>query len=262
MKFLIDTNVFIPLEPTSPNEIEGSTALVTELARLIFETNNQIYMHPLAISDIQRDKNHKRRQARKLLFNKYPKLSPYPPISAQIEKILGRADRVTRDWVDNHLIAALKADAVDFLVTEDREIRKRASHLGLKDRVITVAEAISIVKGLFDITPPAPPAVKSCKAYQLDENDPIFDSFRRDYPDFNEWLKKCKKEHRQTWIIEGDDKNLAGVCIVKGKKYPKFGLQGTRLKICSFKVSEKYNGFRYGELLLKSVFDFAQKKQV
>ena len=155
----------------------------------------------------------------------------------------------------------MKADAVDFLVTEDREIHRKASYLGLKDRVITVAEAISIVKELFDISPPTLPAVKSCKAYQLDDNDPIFDSFRKDYPDFNEWLKKCKQEHRQTWIIKGDDKNLAAICIVQGKKYPKFGLQEPRLKICSFKVSEKYNGLRYGELLLKQVFAFARENR-
>ena len=35
------------------------------------------------------------------------------------------------------------------------------------------------------------------------------------------------------------------------------GLKGRVLKICSFKVSEEYNGFRYGELLLKTIFNHA-----
>ena len=261
MKFVIDTNIFIPLEPTSPSEIEASTTATTELARLISEAGHQIYVHPFAISDIRQDTNGRRRKVRTILFKKYPKLPDPPKISPQLEKVLGHAEPDTNDWVDNHLVAALQADAADFLVTEDREIHKKVSRLSLKDRVATVAEATSIVKDLFDINPPPLPAVKPIKVHSLDDTDPIFGSFRRDYPGFNEWLRKCKREHRQAWIIKGDDNHLAAICIIVGKKYPNFGLEGPRLKICSFKVSEKYNGLRFGELLLKTIFDYAGRNR-
>lgn len=261
MKFLIDTNIFIPLEPVSPGEIEASTGAVTELVRLISEAGHQIYVHPFCTSDIQRDTNDQRRKVRTILFQKYPKLPDPPKISSRLEKALGHVEPYTNDWVDNHLIAALQADATDFLVTEDREIHTKVSRLSLDTRVATVAEATLIVKDLFDINPPPPPAVKPIKAHSLDDSDPIFNSFRRDYPNFNEWLRKCKRKHRQAWIIKGDDKHLAAICIITGKKYPNFGLKGLRLKICSFKVSEKHPGLRLGELLLKTIFDYARRNR-
>ncbi|GAH01592.1 unnamed protein product, partial [marine sediment metagenome] len=244
MKFLIDTNIFIPLEPTSPSEIEATTIATTELARLVSEVGHQMYVHPLAALDIERDTNDERREARGILFRKYPQLPDPPNISPQLEKTLGHANSGTNDWVDNHLIAALKADVADFLITQDHKIHKKASRLDLKNRVATVAEATSIVKDLFDISPPPPPAVKSAKVHSLDDTDPIFDSFRSDYPGFNEWLRKCKREHRQAWTIKGDLDHIAAVCIIKGKRSSKFGLGRSTLKICSFKVSERYNGLR------------------
>ena len=35
MKFLVDTNILIPLEPTRPSDIEIGTPAVAQLARLI-----------------------------------------------------------------------------------------------------------------------------------------------------------------------------------------------------------------------------------
>lgn len=40
------------------------------------------------------------------------------------------------------------------------------------------------------------------------------------------------------------------------------GLSGTALKICTFKVAETASGFRYGELLLKAIFDYIQAKGI
>src|SRR5690606_40073866 len=37
---------------------------------------------------------------------------------------------------------------------------------------------------------------------KLDQNDPIFDSLRLDYhPDFDTWLDKVRKEHRDCYIV-------------------------------------------------------------
>lgn len=55
MKFLIDTNVFIPLEPTMLSDVKGGTHKIVELARLLSEAQHQLYVHPAALSDIQRD---------------------------------------------------------------------------------------------------------------------------------------------------------------------------------------------------------------
>lgn len=256
MKFLIDTNIFIPLEPTGISDVAEGTAPATKFVRLISEAEHQLYVHPAAHADILRDPDNNRRKLREILFQKYAHLPDPPPITPQTESVLGQVEQKSNDWVDHNLIVALKADAVDFLVTEDRRLRKKAARLNLQNRVATVAEATSIVRDLFDIAPTPPPAVRHIKAHLLDESDPIFVSFRQDYPAFDIWLRKCKRGHRPAWIIEGKNSLTSAICIVKPEKTKECYLDGKVLKICSFKVSEEYNGFRFGELLLKTVFDY------
>jgi L-amino acid N-acyltransferase YncA len=89
----------------------------------------------------------------------------------------------------------------------------------------------------------------------LNERDPIFDSFRVDYPPFDHWLVKCKREHRQAWIIENGQR-YAGVGIIKDEPNA-LGLSGKTIKLCSFKIDDAFRGHRYGELLLKAVFAYA-----
>ena len=261
MKFLIDTNIFIPLEPTRLLEVENSTDKTVKFAQLIALSGHQIYLHPAGRADLERDLDEQRRELREILFNKYPLLPDPPPISSSIESVLGYADPESNDWVDYQLIAALSGNATDFLVTEDRSLRKKVARLGLESRVTTINEAISIVRDLYDTCPSPPPAVKDLKAHALDETDPIFQSMRKDYPGFDEWFVKCKREHRQTWIIKGRSLNLSAVCIVKNEKEKQHGLNGKVLKICTFKVSDQYNGFRYGELLLKTIFHYAHENK-
>lgn len=257
MKFLIDTNIFIPLEPTTLSDVEVGTHKIVELARLVSEAQHQLYVHPAALSDIQRDSSEKRRKLREILFKKYPCLPDPPAISENLENILGYVKPDTNNWVDHCLIAALASDAIDFLVTEDSALRKKAARLNLHSRVATVAEATSIIQDLFDKVPRPPPAVRNIKVHALNENDPIFQSFRQDYHNFDEWLKKCKREHRPAWVIDASKDHLAAVCIIKPEQSGEFGLKGKILKICSLKVSEDCNGLRFGELLLKTIFDYA-----
>lgn len=261
VKFLIDTNIFIPLEPTSLSEINVGTSGATKLARLVSQAGHQLCVHPCQRDDIRRDLDQGRRRLREVLFEKYPPLPDAPPISLHVQRVLGRVDRGTHDWVDHHLLAALKADAVDFLVTEDGGLHKKAARLGVKNRVATVADAICLVRDLFDVLPMPPPAVRAVKAHVLDETDSIFKSFHEDYPGFGQWLIKCKREHRQAWVVEAAVPGYAAFCIVKPEESVDFGLSGKILKICSFKVSEEHSGFRFGELLLKTLFYYADSNR-
>ena len=49
MKFLIDTNILIPAEPTSPQDIEPGTPFVVNLLRLLVEGAHQVYVHPASL---------------------------------------------------------------------------------------------------------------------------------------------------------------------------------------------------------------------
>lgn len=258
VKFLIDTNVVIPLEPTSSDEVKQNTPVAAQFAGQAALGGHTLYVHPEIRADIRRDTNSTRRQTLELLIQKYPQLPDAPSITPRIKSVVGQADPRSNDWVDHLLLAALEADAVDILVTEDRELRSKAAQLDLLPRVATISEALSLIRDLFELSPLPPPAVQAVRAHALNSSDPIFQSFRGDYPDFDAWLIKCRREHRRCWIITGEKEDLAAVSIVKHEPTNEFGIDGKLLKICSFKVSELYNGFRYGELLLKAILKYAQ----
>jgi len=132
----------------------------------------------------------------------------------------------------------------------------------IEERVLSVDEAISTVRGLYVAQPSPPPAVKPLKAYELTETDPIFESLREDYHDFDTWLRKCKRQHRDAWVILGGNGHYAAVGIVKQESVSnEAALQGRVLKISTFKVSEVYGGFKYGELLLKSILGYCHSNR-
>jgi hypothetical protein len=257
MKFLIDTNVFIPLEPTVETDLEAGSPAGFAFVRRAQEAGHQVYVHPALRDDIARDKLDARRRLREKLFEKYPALPVPPTPTPDQESRIGHAGPGTNNWVDNALVVALAADAVDWLVTDDEGVHKKARRLGRGDRVLTLADARGLTEDLFAKDPPPPPAVRATVAHDLRDQDPIFASFRVDYPGFDGWLSQCKRQHRKVFVIEPVG-GYGGIAILKDESPPEHGLSGKVLKLCSFKVSEAHAGRRYGELLLKPVFAFAE----
>lgn len=257
MKFLLDTNIVLPLEPTAPSGIEPTSALATELVRIANEEGHDIYIHPALRLDVARDKDTQRLAARKVLLDKYRQLPSPPSPTSQLEEVFGVPAQETNDWVDLQNVAAVAADAVDYLVTEDAGIHRRAKRASLESRVLFLADAVAVVRGLRPSPPQPPPAVHLVKVYALPPADPFWDSLRRDYPGFDAWLQRCRREHRDAWVIWGPTGEIAGVCLLKPERQPEFGMEGKILKLSTFKVAESYRGLRYGELLLKAAFETA-----
>ena len=258
MKFLFDSNLFIPAEPTAPSDVEAKSPVVIELLRTLGQGQHQVYVHPESHRELtEEDRDPGRRDLRRLLLQKYIQLPSPPRAKATLRASIGEAAPGTNDAVDNALLAAVHGDAVDYLVTEDTRLLRKARAAQLARRVLSAGDALATVRSLFPIVPPPPPAVEQVRAYELDEHDSIFDSFRADYPNFDRWLSHSKRDHRLTWLIRKQDGALAGLTIVKSENDRPYELPGKVLKICSFKVSETARGYRFGELLLKSVFGYA-----
>lgn len=228
-----------------------------ELNQLAAALGHHLCVHPETASDLERDRDFARAEIREQLLGKYATLSSPPPITAQLEDQLGRVELGSNDWVDHALLAAVLGDAVDYLVTEDRAIHAKARRLGLEGRVFTVNEAVSMLRDLYDTTPEPLPQVQSVECHQLNSSDRIWDSFRSEYDRFDEWLSGCKRSGRPAWVIDVGGR-YAGVAIIKRDQEPtEYGLIGKTMKLCSMKVCDDFNGQRFGELLLRSVFDFA-----
>ncbi|RKH06279.1 hypothetical protein D7X74_33880 [Corallococcus sp. CA047B] len=113
MKILIDTNVLIPLEPTSPTQIEALTKPATTLVRTLEEAGYQLFVHPFMQVEIERDRDEERRQLRELLLKKYLPLPAPPPIPEAWAEILGSPEAHSRDWVEQHLLSAVRSSNLE-----------------------------------------------------------------------------------------------------------------------------------------------------
>ena len=257
MKILMDSNILIAAYPKPGTRREAKADAITAMLSLANEYGHTTYHHPLTMQyDFGRIRHEADRAWRRGITSNHPRLPEPPDITKEIIDAFGSPIRGSNDWVDHYLLAAVVGYAVDILVTEDADLHKKARRLGLGERVAHVDDATAAIKAIV----PSPSHVallpQQHRAHTLVEHDPIFDSLRADYLGFDDWLRKCKKEHRTCWTV-GSAGNLVALTIVKGESPAEYGPGGKTLKVCLFKVSERHPGMRYGELLLKSVFDYA-----
>ena len=253
-RFLLDANVLIPLEPTSPADLEPDTPLAVEIVQRATALGFHLLVHPETIRELATDPNPARRIARQVLLAKYQELGD-PPGIEHVEGVLGAVAPQSNDWVDHLLLAALLADAVHYLVTNDDRMHRKARRLGLlSDRVLTIADARALLGTLVGSPQAPPPQVTTRALHSLRRDDPIFDSLRVDYPGFDQWFGNASQAGRQAWVIESPAGEYAGICIWKSDD-DEFRLGGKVMKLSTFKVSEGYRGRRYGELLLKTTFN-------
>lgn len=259
MNLLIDTNIVIPLEPSSIDDLSVNTDLAIEFHNLCNRSGNTVCVHPSIYEDLKRDENIQRAELRKTLIKRYHMLDSPPDINLLEKELVGSPEMGSNDWVDNCFLAAIKADAVDFFITEDKAIHKKANRLNIASQVLKLNDAIQMLQDLFDTIPAAPPLVSTVPAYTMNLNDPIFNSLREDYPDFDRWFtQKCKRQQRTAYVIkQTDDSNIAGIAILKQENEIPNGPKGKTLKLCTFKISNEHGGNRYGELLLRTIFDYA-----
>ena len=251
LRLLLDTNAFIPLAPVRQSDIEEKSAITADLARMASQIGGHLLLHPESIEELRGDRDQERRKVRELQVRSYEQLESPPPISL-VEDALGAADPESNDWVDHHLLAAVMGNAVHYLITEDEGIHRKARRLGLDERVLQINPAVLYLRTLLNEPTDPPPDVHVRLVHELNRNDPIFNSLRVDYPDFDAWLDGAARERRRGWTIEPAG-GLAGLCLWKDND-DEYGLGGKVMKASTFKVSDQYRGNRYGDLLLKALF--------
>jgi ribosomal protein S18 acetylase RimI-like enzyme len=257
-KLLVDTNVVIGLEDAQP--VQASLA---ELVRLSSEHAVGLFVDGATYDDVARDKDEARRVVTLSKLAKFQRLRGVPvPDDAKLVARFG-AINTENDRSDVRLLLALHTKAVDFLVTQDIGLHRRADRVGLAVSVLTVEEALQWLKQTFTAKSVSLPYVVERKAYQINQDDAILTSLRSDYPGFDRWFDKCRRQHRDCWLLEIANQ-IAGLVIRKDETHLEAGTQhpGPKiLKICTFKVHDEFQGEKFGELLLKQVLWFAQRNK-
>jgi GNAT superfamily N-acetyltransferase len=259
--FLIDSNIAIASDPLS-HKLEAGAESAIEFMRLATTHHHDVRTHEASRTDFARIADPEKRQARLALFERYTPLKSAPAISADQASMVGRSATGSNDEVDQLLLAAVVGDAAEYLITQDEGLHRKARRMGVASRVLTLSDAIAMLRALHGDLPSPPPAVRRVKTHELNLGDPIFAGLKEDYGHevFTEWFRSAARGQRDALVIDGDGEHAA-ISILKREPTGEHGLPGPQLKVSTFKVADGYSGQKYGELLLKAIFEQAHTER-
>lgn len=254
-KFLIDTNIVIGLEDN--HQVDSSLA---ELARRCATHHVRLFVDGAVDDDVRRD-NDLARQA--VTLSKLERFERLRGVRYPSNDVLARSFGTIssdNDRSDVRLLYCLELKAADFLITRDAGLHRRARRCSLGPRVLSVEEAVQWLRQTFEPKHVELPYIVERPAYAVNRQDPLFESLRVDYPGFDAWFEKCAQEHRPCWVVEVSGQ-MAGIVIRKDelRSESPVTLPGHRiLKLCTFKMAERFRGEKFGEQLLKQCLWHAQ----
>jgi hypothetical protein len=260
MRILIDTNIIIHREDN--REVPSSLQTLT---RILNELSVHVLTHPFSIKEIEKNKDQNRRSIALSKIKTYQTLDNPPDYSDDMNfcSSVG-APKNTNDIVDNALLYCVFKDAVDFLLTEDRGIHKKAIDVGLTDRVFDIDEALEYFKKLKpDEKITLPPEIEYLPVSSISMEDPLFESLVQDYRTFVDWWKKIARKGRKAWVFRRNG-GIGAILILKieDEQIDSAPLipQKRRLKICTLKVTS--TGNKIGELFIKIAIDFSRQNNI
>lgn len=254
MRFLLDTNILIPLEDSRIPLRESLSRFV----RLSHENSHQLVVHPASVDDINRDRDIDRRN------RTLERLGQYTLLDGRIPCPWNTPETSPNDAADNEILYALECDAVHALVTEDREIHDKARAKGLVHRVYTIQTADDFLRRLHEPTYVRLPSIDDVPLHTVTRllDSEFFDSLRAGYGAFNEWFRDKAREGRRGWVYWEGLNHLGAICIYTRQDDEQITddgivLHGPALKLCTFKVAPSCQGRKIGELFLKAAFRYA-----
>jgi ribosomal protein S18 acetylase RimI-like enzyme len=260
---LIDTNIVIPLEDTSrPLDVR-----LAEIKRICTENGVVLKIHTAQREDLLRDKEESRRDIVLSRIKQYSEIQQPPSWKDDELNSLRVKQSNWNDKVDNLLLCAVHKNAVHFLVTEDKDIHRKAQNLGVEGRVYYIDQFLGFLHKEFDKTTSIPPlGIREVYIHELDKNLEFFNSLRDGYDEFNEWFDKASQSERRVWVV-GDSINPLALVIRKEEQdeiitSDNVALPGKSLKLCTFKVSQQWRGRKIGERLLYTAFRYAIEQKI
>jgi DNA-binding cell septation regulator SpoVG len=253
MRILIDTNILIHLEDHKIIDSDFSA-----FYNLAISNKCEVLYHKDCLKDISRDSDEERRKIIQSKFKKYSVLKN--PAKLEVEFATQVGGKKENDRIDNVQLYQLYKGFVEYFVTNDKGIHKKASKLGLDSKVITSANALKLLNQKYTLSYPSHPVIKheSLRYLENDFNTEFFDSLKLDYSSekFTDWLTKCVKEDRNCYNLRISG-HLAALLIYNIEEINDHDLETIKekaCKICTLKVGDDALGMKLGELFLNKMF--------
>gem|GEM_PF-105473 len=259
MRILIDTNIIIGLEDNKVVDADFS-----EFLQYATSSDCIVYYHPDCLKDLGRDRNLMRQ---KIILSKVKKYKELPnPARLTDEFINEVGQKSVNDEIDNIQLFQLYSGYVELLVSEDKEILKKAKKIGLLDKVLSIKDALNKLKKKFEYIAPRHPILTHCSVREIKERieQPFFDSLKTDYEGFDLWFEKCVRQNRDCYYITIDEK-LAALLIYNIEKIEQHRIPDifeNALKMCTFKTNEDAFGLKIGELFLSKMFQLCVERGI
>ncbi len=260
MRLLLDTNILILRENYHqiPQHIQTLYNIVERL-------QYQRVIHPLSIKEIKKDCNLERQKANLSKIEAYIVLETVPE-ALKDDYFCNQLEipQNENDTIDNELLYCVYGNVVDYLITEDQKLINKADKLGLQT-VISPREAIEIFSEYLVKTDiHSTPSFCKKKGFQINLEDPIFDTLKHDYPEFMSywWPNKVIKQDRDVYTFTDNKNRINALLIPKIETVNEIDFIAPVdfekiLKICLFKVAEIARGKKLGERLISMAIDYA-----
>jgi predicted nucleic acid-binding protein len=262
MIILLDTNIFIQREDYSVISPE-----LQNLIKLLNLNKENVFNHPKSIEELYKNKDKDKKEIILSKVRTYPTLDHYldPNKDDSFMEIVGKPSKINDD-VDNYLIYTVYKNMADILISEDLGIIKKAKKLNLSKKVLTIQEALTYFsKEEPRVKISKPPSLVETTVNNINFKDPIFESLRYDYKDFDNWIKKIKSENRKCWVHYTEKNSIGAILIYKEEKEPLDYVnpprpEKMRFKICTMKVSKE--GKKIGELFIRLSIEYCIKNGI
>jgi rRNA-processing protein FCF1 len=142
MDILIDTHILVYREVNRTIQRR-----LQEVLRIISELNYRLVVHPLSVTEVEKDKNIPDKSALSTKIRTYPSViaTENPADDDAFLDLIGKPKN-EREKVDSCMLYFVYKKGVDFFLTEDPDIKAKAEQLGISRKVMNLKEALSFFK--------------------------------------------------------------------------------------------------------------------
>lgn len=262
MKALLDTNIIIHRETERVINQDIGT-----LYRWLDKSGYTKCVHIETVNEINKYNNRQTVNSFNIKLDSYEKIELSSPMQDVVKHTVEQIDSNTNDSIDTILLNEVYIGRVDILISEDKNIHKKAKLLNIQDKVFTID---TFLEKIFSENPSLVDYkvlnIQKVKFGKIDLKDSFFDTLKEDYVGFDKWFVKKYDDEAYITKNSDNDKLLSFLYLKvenKNEDYSNINpvfVSKKRLKVGTFKVIS--NGFRLGERFLKIIFDNALKNRV
>ena len=262
-RYLVDTNIIIHRESQ-----DAVLPLVGKLYSWLDRMSGRKLYHPLSLDEIGKYKVKEVVNSFANKLNAYEKLVPILKGDSFFDTVIPSDGEDENSRIDDALLLQVYGGRVDFLLTDDKGLLRKAERLYIRERVLSPEDFLHEMErlnpGLVDY---GVLSIHKDKIGTLAVEDPFFDTLREDYgpTDFNAWLNR--KSGEDAYMFKDKDGILQGFLYLKAEhkdepfaKFDRCMRKQEWLKVGTFKNATA--GLRIGERFLKIIFDNAVKMNV